>query len=122
MARMPTGSVTRKSPREIALMRRAGRLVAEVLALVESELRPGVTAAELDAAAERHILASGGTPSFKGYRLDRDSPPFPGSTAARWSPGGRARTPHEMSKPTPPAEITPPSSASKAATPPIGKP
>ena len=30
--------VTRKSPREVDLMRRAGRIVAEVLALVESEL------------------------------------------------------------------------------------
>lgn len=60
-------------------MRRAGRIVAEVLALVESELRPGITAAELDALAERHIRRSGGTPSFKDYRLDRSTPPFPGS-------------------------------------------
>ena len=42
--------------------------------------------------------------------------------------GGRrpvrvVRTPHEMSKPTPPAEeTTPPQFGSKAATPPIGKP
>jgi methionyl aminopeptidase len=71
--------VTRRSRAEIDRMRRAGRLVAEVLALVESELRPGVTAAELDAIAERHIRRSGGTPSFKGYRIDPDSPPFPGS-------------------------------------------
>jgi len=60
-------------------MRRAGRLVAEVLALVGSNLRPGVTAAELDVIAERHIRRSGGTPSFKGYRIDTGSPPFPGS-------------------------------------------
>ena len=32
------------------------------------------------------------------------------------------RTPHEMSNPTPPADTTPPSSGSNAATPPIGKP
>ncbi len=60
-------------------MRRAGRVVAEVLALVGSALRPGITAAELDALAERHIRASGGVPSFKGYRLDDTSPPVPGS-------------------------------------------
>jgi methionyl aminopeptidase len=60
-------------------MRRAGRLVAEVLALVETSLRPGITAAELDAAVERHIRRSGGMPSFKGYRIDDSSPPFPGS-------------------------------------------
>jgi methionyl aminopeptidase len=59
--------VTRKSPREIAKMRIAGRIVAEVLALVESELRPGVTTAHLDAIAEKHIRGSGAIPSFKGY-------------------------------------------------------
>ena len=31
-------------------------------------------------------------------------------------------TPHEMSNPTPPGEITPPASTSVAATPPIGNP
>jgi hypothetical protein len=45
-----------------------------------------------------------------------------GITSARVSPVCRQRTPQEMSKPTPPADTTPPSSASKAATPPIGKP
>ena len=58
--------VTRKSKREIEKMRRAGRVVAEVLALVEGELRPGVTTGHLDQLAERHIRAAGGTPSFKG--------------------------------------------------------
>jgi methionyl aminopeptidase len=69
--------VTRKSRREIDKMRVAGRVVAEVLALVESELKPGVTPAELDTMAERHIRASGATPSFKGYGDRRN--PFPGS-------------------------------------------
>jgi methionyl aminopeptidase len=59
--------VTRKSRREIDKMRVAGRIVAEVLALVESELRPGVTTAHLDAIAERHIRSRGAVPSFKGY-------------------------------------------------------
>jgi len=59
--------VTRKSTGEIDLMRRAGAIVAEVLALVESELRVGVSTAHLDEIAERHIRDSGATPSFKGY-------------------------------------------------------
>ena len=59
--------ITRKSPAEIASMRRAGRVVAEVLALVEEELRPGVSTARLDALAEAHIRKAGATPSFKGY-------------------------------------------------------
>lgn len=69
--------VTRKSRREIDKMRAAGRVVAEVLALVESELRPGVTTGHLDQLAERHIRAAGATPSFKGYGDRRN--PFPGS-------------------------------------------
>jgi methionyl aminopeptidase len=75
--------VTRKSPAEIAKMRRAGRLVAEVLALVEAELRPGITTRELDTVAERHVRENGGIPSFKGYlgggRYGRGPHAFPGS-------------------------------------------
>ena len=52
-------AITLKSPAEIDRMRRAGRVVAEVLALVESELRPGVSTAHLDALAEAHIRRSG---------------------------------------------------------------
>ncbi len=59
--------VTRKSRQEIEKMRRAGRIVAEVLALVESELKPGVSTAHLDQIAERYIRSQGATPSFKGY-------------------------------------------------------
>ena len=76
--------ISRKSAREIGQMRRAGRIVAEVLALVESELRPGVTTAELDRLAEEHIRRSGATPSFKGYlgggRYGKGPHAFPAST------------------------------------------
>jgi methionyl aminopeptidase len=79
--------ITRKSPRELDKMRAAGRIVAEVLALMEEELRPGVTTGHLDRLAERHIRAAGAVPSFKGYlgggRYDRNgrSPhAFPAST------------------------------------------
>ena len=59
--------ITRRSAAEIVTMRRAGRVVAEVLGLVEEELRPGVSTAHLDRIAEEHIRRAGGTPSFKGY-------------------------------------------------------
>ena len=59
--------ITRKSAAEIATMRRAGRIVAEVLALVEESLRPGVSTAHLDALAAEHIRKAGATSSFKGY-------------------------------------------------------
>ena len=49
-------------------MRRAGRVVADVLALMEEKLAPGVTTAQLDAIAEDYIRQSGARPSFKGYK------------------------------------------------------
>jgi methionyl aminopeptidase len=49
-------------------MRRAGRVVADVLALMEDNLRPGVTTGELDAIAEDYIRKAGARPSFKGYK------------------------------------------------------
>ena len=57
-----------KSPREIEQMRRANVLVADVLAQLTAMVRPGVTTAELDAAAERLVRAAGAEPAFKGYR------------------------------------------------------
>lgn len=71
--------VTRKSRAEIERMRRAGRVVAEVLALVESELKPGVSTAHLDRIAEAHIRSAGAVPSFKGYPGLNPRRPFPGS-------------------------------------------
>jgi methionyl aminopeptidase len=76
--------IIRKSPREIEKMRRAGRIVAEVLALVESELKPGVSTAHLDRLAEQLILEAGAVPSFKGYlgggRYGKGPRAFPAST------------------------------------------
>ena len=71
--------VTRKSRAEIERMRRAGRVVGEVLDMIEAELRPGVSTAHLDAIAEAHIRASGATPSFKGYPGINPRRPFPAS-------------------------------------------
>jgi methionyl aminopeptidase len=61
-------TVVRRTREEIELMRRAGRIVADVLAAVEEELRPGVTTAMLDTVAENYIRKAGARPSFKGYR------------------------------------------------------
>ncbi len=57
-----------KSEQELERMRRAGRIVAEVLAGLGERIKPGVTTASLDAWAEHHIRRQGGVPSFKGYR------------------------------------------------------
>ena len=71
--------VTRKSKAEVARMRQAGRIVAEVLALVEAELKPGVSTGHLDRIAEAHIRAAGAIPSFKGYPGINPQRPFPAS-------------------------------------------
>jgi methionyl aminopeptidase len=60
--------ITLKSPAQLALMREAGRIVAQTLELVGREARPGVTTAALDELAEAYIRAQGAVPSFKGYR------------------------------------------------------
>jgi len=60
--------IVRKSPPEIAQMGRAGRIVAETLALLVDHVRPGVTTAELDSLAEEFICSQGEFPTFKGYR------------------------------------------------------
>lgn len=56
-----------KSPQELDLMREAGRVNARALAAVRELIRPGVTTAELDAAAEEVIRKHGGIPAFKNY-------------------------------------------------------
>lgn len=55
-----------KTEKEIDLMRQAGKIVAETLLLVEKEVKPGVTTAELDRIAEEFITKHGAKPSFKG--------------------------------------------------------
>src|SRR5690606_17533094 len=65
-----------KSPRELAIMREAGRLVAQVHQAMREAVRPGITTAELDSIAETLIRKAGGQPTFKGYRG------FPGSICA----------------------------------------
>jgi methionyl aminopeptidase len=56
-----------KSPEQLDVMRRAGLVVGRTLELLRSQVRPGVSTAELDAVAEDSIRSAGATPSFKGY-------------------------------------------------------
>jgi methionyl aminopeptidase len=59
--------ITVKSPRELNLMARAGRIVGATLALVAARTRAGLSTADLDALAEGFIRShEGATPSFKG--------------------------------------------------------
>jgi methionyl aminopeptidase len=48
-------------------MRRAGKIVADVLRLLSEQVKPGMKTKELDIIAEKEVVNMGGTPSFKGY-------------------------------------------------------
>lgn len=67
-----------KTPEEIKILREGGKRLAAVLRQVIAAVRPGVSTLELDRLAESLIFSSGGTPAFKGYRID-GAPPFPGT-------------------------------------------
>jgi methionyl aminopeptidase len=56
-----------KSSTEIERMRRAGRVVREVLELVRSMVKPGATTLDLERAAEAKLAELGAKPAFKGY-------------------------------------------------------
>jgi methionyl aminopeptidase len=56
-----------KSPTEITTLREAGRITARALDTIRQLVRPGITTAELDAAAEEVIRKRGAIPTFKGY-------------------------------------------------------
>jgi len=56
-----------RSQREIAKLRAANLMVAQVLQLVKKSVVPGVTTAALDKIAEDEILKQGARPAFKGY-------------------------------------------------------
>ena len=64
-----------KSPAELQIMRQAGRINAEVLATTKELLKPGVSTADLNAAAEEVLRKHGCVSPFKGY----GHPPFPSS-------------------------------------------
>ncbi len=61
-------SIIIKSDKEVDLMAKAGKIVAEVLQILKSEVKPGITTRELDSLAAKEVTRLGGKPSFKGYR------------------------------------------------------
>ncbi|MFD0769112.1 type I methionyl aminopeptidase [Bacillus sp. CGMCC 1.60114] len=65
-----------KTPREIEIMREAGKIVALTHQELKKHIAPGITTKELDQIAEKTILKYGAVPSFKGYNG------FPGSICA----------------------------------------
>jgi methionyl aminopeptidase len=57
-----------KSPREIALMRRGGRILADVIDRLRASVKPGMSTQEIDEDVEAFIVSRDAQPAFKGYR------------------------------------------------------
>jgi len=57
-----------KTKEEIELIRISSLLVGKTLAVVASEIKPGVSTAAIDKIAETFILDNGAKPAFKNYR------------------------------------------------------
>ena len=57
-----------KSPQEIATMREAGRILAQVLQTLVEQVKPGMRTRELDALCAQELARRKAKPSFKGYR------------------------------------------------------
>jgi methionyl aminopeptidase len=66
--------ITRKTKEQIALMRRAGKVVAEMHEVCIRAAKPGATTAQVDKVAREVIERRGARSNFLGY----GSPPFPG--------------------------------------------
>jgi methionyl aminopeptidase len=66
-----------KTPGEIDAMRAAGRVVADVLATARAFAAPGVTLAELDAAAREVLAKAGATSPFLHYKPRFAPVPYP---------------------------------------------
>ena len=60
-------TITLKSPREIELMRQAGRITAAARALARDMVTPGITTAEIDREIHHFIEKNGARPTFLGY-------------------------------------------------------
>jgi methionyl aminopeptidase len=67
-----------KSPSEITKIRAACRIIGELFEELGTMVQAGVNTWELDSFAESFILAKGGKPAFKGYRVP-GLKPFPGT-------------------------------------------
>ena len=59
--------IVRKSPEELAKMKRSGQMVRQILDHLKGVVAAGVTTMDLEKAAEKMIAEFGAAPAFKGY-------------------------------------------------------
>ena len=69
--------ITLKTKEDIAILREGGKRHAEILALLASMVRPGITTKELDDAAAKLIAEGGDSSPFLGYKPRGAKRPYP---------------------------------------------
>ena len=62
-----SGGITVKSPQELDSMRRAGKIVGNVIDLLKAAVAPGMTTKDLDKIAYKEITRQKAKPTFMGY-------------------------------------------------------
>ena len=74
--------IIRKSPAEIEIMARSGKIIADMHELVAEAVRPGVSTGELDRMAEDYVRAQNAVPAFLGYGGSGSRIHFPATLCA----------------------------------------
>ncbi|MFH1162221.1 MAG: type I methionyl aminopeptidase [Candidatus Jorgensenbacteria bacterium] len=66
-----------KNKKDLSALRASGRFLAELLALLEKKVKPGVLLRELDCAAREYLKKADARPAFLGYQPEGAIEPFP---------------------------------------------
>ncbi len=75
-------AITLRSSREIEKIRKAGKVVADVLSKLKEQARPGVSTGQLNELAAAMTQQAGAIPLFKGVPCPTRHKPFPGVICA----------------------------------------
>jgi methionyl aminopeptidase len=67
----------KKTPQEIEALKEGGAILSQALRAAMEACVAGASTADIDAVARKVIEDAGAVPSFLGYRISTDDPPFP---------------------------------------------
>ena len=74
--------ITIKTKEEIEILKKGGKILAEVLRELEKLAKPGVSTGFLNERAKEIIIAKGARPSFEGYQSSFSDKPYPAAICA----------------------------------------
>jgi methionyl aminopeptidase len=60
--------ISLKSPKDLQMLKRSGKILAAVMQKVQRIVRPGITTSDIDRLSEELILKEKALPAFKGYK------------------------------------------------------